>query len=893
MRYLYACFKGYIGFYNGLGLDKLEIDFKKAQHKITIISGVNGCGKSTLLNALNPFPDPLSVFMENKEGRKILQIANDSDIYDIDIISAIDAKGSRKTTKAYIKKNGLELNENGNVSSYKDIIFSEFDLDSNYLSLAQLSSDQKGLGDKPPAERKKFVSGIINDLEVYNQMYKTLNKKALIFKSHINNLHTKIQNIGVRENLESMLNSLRYKETEIKNSILASNNEIVAIQARSNVTEDESREYIKLVNDRNQLQPTVDDEDIKLNKYYHDTKISNDNIEDKYNEDKNTLSNYKVQYSSILSSQKIKSDRLVEVNNSVNTMRATIESSNSNNEDNVGDFLAESTKRLKEYTEELYKEKVPTNSTSLIPQLTNLISFYNRFIQSIDHFYDGLSSEDINIIISIGIENAINNCREQLSNILNQIEQKKDELIDKQSDLKALAILENRPDNCKINTCPFIADSLSIRNRLGSTDITEVIEAIQRQISDLSLSSSEIQSNLDHMNSLVSKSVELDAIRSSITEFIPTMELFNEHIDLDNGLLNMSRFDNQRDPSRLQKILNLLILYREEDNNNQVLKAKYDAFRDKIQLLNSSKSMLEKLEKEKEELIPTIQKINQDREFYSNIINELQDKITVEESYYNLYKKYKEHKSLYDQINAKIEIFDKKSSKSIEELKKVDYIRSQINNLNQQLNPITNQISSINGQLTLLSSYENEYNNYKAKFDYIEEVKKFCSPTNGGIQTIFMQMYMNKTMTLTNQILSMLFQGGLKILDFIINDKEFRIPFIGEGLPVEDISYGSNAQVSMMSMIINLVLLYQGSTKYNIASLDELDSMLDSRNRSQFVQVLYKSIDILNINQLFIISHSIETETADCDIIRLKQYQDYESSVQSGNIIYDYEATNK
>jgi ABC-type oligopeptide transport system ATPase subunit len=97
----------------------------------------------------------------------------------------------------------------------------------------------------------------------------------------------------------------------------------------------------------------------------------------------------------------------------------------------------------------------------------------------------------------------------------------------------------------------------------------------------------------------------------------------------------------------------------------------------------------------------------------------------------------------------------------------------------------------------------------------------------------------------------------------------------------------------MMSMIINLVLLYQGSTKYNIASLDELDSMLDSRNRSQFVQVLYKSIDILNINQLFIISHSIETETADCDIIRLKQYQDYESSVQSGNIIYDYEATNK
>ena len=73
--------------------------------------------------------------------------------------------------------------------------------------------------------------------------------------------------------------------------------------------------------------------------------------------------------------------------------------------------------------------------------------------------------------------------------------------------------------------------------------------------------------------------------------------------------------------------------------------------------------------------------------------------------------------------------------------------------------------------------------------------------------TLFMQLYMTKTKELANQVLSMLFGGGYTILDFIINSNEFRIPFVGEGLPVDDISSGSASQIAMMGMIINLVLL--------------------------------------------------------------------------------------
>ena len=134
----------------------------------------------------------------------------------------------------------------------------------------------------------------------------------------------------------------------------------------------------------------------------------------------------------------------------------------------------------------------------------------------------------------------------------------------------------------------------------------------------------------------------------------------------------------------------------------------------------------------------------------------------------------------------------------------------------------------------------------------------------------------------------MLFNGEYRLLDFVINESEFRIPFIGSGIPVDDISSGSSSQISIMGMIINLVLLHQASTKFNIARLDEIDAGLDNKNRSDFINFIFYTMNILEIEQVFMISHSIEADNSNADIIKLKTYDDYESGIKSGNIIYDY-----
>ena len=104
-----------------------------------------------------------------------------------------------------MSKNGTELNTTGNVTSYKEVLFSEFELDSNYIALSKLSSEDRGLADKTPAERKKFVGNIISSIDTYNEIYKNLNKKASTYKSFINNLSTKINNLGNEESLHNKL----------------------------------------------------------------------------------------------------------------------------------------------------------------------------------------------------------------------------------------------------------------------------------------------------------------------------------------------------------------------------------------------------------------------------------------------------------------------------------------------------------------------------------------------------------------------------------------------------------------------------------------------------------------------------------------------------------------
>ena len=209
----------------------------------------------------------------------------------------------------------------------------------------------------------------------------------------------------------------------------------------------------------------------------------------------------------------------------------------------------------------------------------------------------------------------------------------------------------------------------------------------------------------------------------------------------------------------------------------------------------------------------------------------------------------------------------------------------ELEGLNLKLIPsTTDEINKNRYKMVLFYEYQKEFKEFSEKFGRIETIKKYASPTT-GIQTLFMQMYLNNMITTSNKLLSLLFGGNYVLYPFVVNENEFRIPCSGKGLMNDDISSMSTSQICMISMIISFALLHQSSGVYNIVKLDEMDGGLDQENRVQFIVLLRQMMNTLGYEQCIMISHNSELSTADTDVILLRNN---DTERIQGNIIYDF-----
>ena len=152
MKFASLYLQNYIGIYNGMGLSEIFIDFTKSNHRTIVIRGDNGSGKSTIMKSLSLFPDGNEQFIPNLPAKKEIILIDGAISYTLTFIHGVKNNGQREVTKAYIGKNiaGVfsQLNENGNVSSFKDILNEELGLDPNFEALSQLSTEDRCIADK-------------------------------------------------------------------------------------------------------------------------------------------------------------------------------------------------------------------------------------------------------------------------------------------------------------------------------------------------------------------------------------------------------------------------------------------------------------------------------------------------------------------------------------------------------------------------------------------------------------------------------------------------------------------------------------------------------------------------------------------------------------------------
>ena len=907
MRILHIKLVGYVGLYNGIGVKDLEIDFTRSRNRICVISGANGCGKSTLLNALNILPDGRDLLVPSFSASKSIVLSDNDIIYNINILYPIDSSGNRITTKAYIQKNGVELNQNGNVSSYKDIIFNEFDLDSNYITLSHLSGDDRGLADKKPAERKKFLASISGSLDVYNDIYKNLNKKANTYKSYINNLTGKIRAIGNESNLRSGLVSLSNRETKLTDMIEVLKTEIIQnqtliqvndpdgkLQERYNTIESELNDIgrkntLALKELRVFYEDNFDTSETKLNKESLLSEIEELNTQINYHKDKRNENNTNILV--LTNSIQNNTDR-IEANN------IRISKLSNDIDQGLDKQISIYTDRLNSIRQEFLSYNMNPDNVISKTDMDQLIFVLSEFIKDIDLLYESVNGYSISEFIEIIKQNKIsshlqieNKNLDELNSVNSKLEK---QLMQAKSDLSIVSVLDSRPSECKIDSCLFLKESFKALNKYkDKKEIEDQIEYLEGFIADNNKLIDEIKDDIEKYNNMLSSETILDAIIAlldsnhailsnfSMTRGIRDSEtlygrisrnyMFNEFRDL-SVLTNIS--NDIIEYNNINKVYNNLLSLQKTNNRN------IEECNELLSEVKELESIIEKDKSNREALI-------KDNTFLDGLINNCEIRINLINGLISRYDKWVEVDNKYKLLELEFKNLQKQFEGSTEILQRISKAQQELLSAKNELSPIVDQRKNIESQLLLLESYSKEYNEYSEKYIVIDKLKRYSSPT-GGIQSLFMSLYMNKTLDLANQLLGMIFQGQYKLLEYVINQDEFRMPFIGNGLIVDDISSGSTSQVCIMGMIINLVLLNQASTKYNITRLDEIDGGLDHQNRYMFVDILQKIIQILNIEQLFIISHSVESALSNVDVIQLAPIPDYEDVFTGANIIYSY-----
>lgn len=901
MRLQRLILDNYIGIYNGMGLERIEIDFRKCIHKILVIKGDNGSGKSTVFRALSPLSDSSNEYIYNKDGGKEIEyLLNDGSLLNIKYWSqAVYDKNSQRWThksprcsiqRTFVGSKPIELNPSGNVTSAKDVIYEIFQLDDNFMVLSALSSSNKGIGSLRPSDRKRYVNSVISSLSDFISMNKMLTKKGAILKSMLNSLLAKLDQIG---NVEMVVDNLKQDQ--------------ITMQGLDKKKTELIEELAKL---KTQMESISTDGDI-LKKYeeevhrYKQVKEEFDKLTvvDYSEESINETSKHIIEVDTLIGVFNCELEELVDketkLRGDLDNICYKIESLNDNKRyKDICTRIADIDNKIFSYEQELEKIGFKHYKDIYADQYTIALDSIEEFNKSVLNINDAYDSSLIGSVVDMIIK------KQQIEpsddeKVIESLTQKANDLfdiIDEQNDLQQLVELgKDIPTDCNhMDTCPFIKNIIEAKKKYWTKEEEEQIRSKRSELLSI------IERVKEHME-LYHRMIKCKDDISNLVSItlrqgvqIPLSKFFGKPVlSSEKEILDMVRSANTIDidlgsywdrSGYLKMIENL-------KKDKEVLaeeKNKSENARHQMSILSTQRDSitesLDKLLEQKQVLMTSIKEREEQKLELENKYNELMLAKTTREHYNivsiqyidskekvkNLHEQSVKYKELSEQYNAK----------------KIEY-----NNLTMNDLPIvSSRIEKAKYILTTYEQYKRDYDQYVSLYQKLQVIKEYSSID--GIQAVYIEAFLNSMLKTTNELLRLLFNGRFMIKEFIVNDSEFSIPCIdSNGQERQDISDMSDSQLSMISMIISFVLLYQASEFYNIIKLDEVDASLDNTNRLQFATLIGNIIGMLRFDQCIIISHNneIDLNQVDMMLFRVEKREELSNLLSSGaNVIFCY-----
>lgn len=827
MKVTYIRLENVAGIAVGSDKDLLEISFENSRNNIVSIVGRNGVGKTVLLSSISPFSGVTSLdersslpyITPGKNGYKEIHYQEGTDEFIIK--HYYKASKDSHTIKSYFMMNGVELNENGNVTSFLALVEDYFGLTPEMMRLIRLGSNVNSFISLAPAKRKEYIGKLIEEIDMYMKIHKKISEdmrvvKAMMASNNTNLYNCHISDLIVEEDkLMKLSKNIAGYEKE-RDKLLGKIAKIRSLMAE---------------NDIDDLRRKYQDAEASLSEFNRvESSIKDSSLEgvtvDKLIAKRSNITEKRITIQSKINSYRISIDNTLR---SIERLEVSVKKITSNNDMQSLISAIETLRDSIKSTNKVVIDFKPNGSTSNeVYQLIAKLTSFNQISQMIHTF--GSRPTEVYLKLKRSGKSVDKFLKDQRKHNISRVNK---------SDITALFDSVFKDDmiitpNCdtQYTECPYYRMSEvlnTVRDKLEEESYDdETLRYIQV-----------ISNNIDNILN------ELD-----LTTHVRIPEVFREDFMERRILDRLEQHLPFFDLSPLQEFLTIL--------------KEHEIYRDNVAKLNEYEHQLSVYKNSGiDSHLAEIKQLRDSVSFYQNNIAALEQEtkaVTKEleeiDSQIALVTKYEDGKKYRKMFESTLvstkKILDPLESASSERME-LEFSLRQITNI---INVTREEQKALEAKIAEYNRLSKESEELSTRMADLKAILDTCS-TRKGIPVVYMNKYLGKIQKLANDLLSIVYGNKLQLGKFKVTNEVFEVPYIKKGKKIGDIKYASQSEVPLATMALSFALADRATGKYNILLLDEADAGLDEETRPKVLKMLDTQMDKLKAEQLFIISHNM------------------------------------
>lgn len=841
--------------YVGLRRERLRLDFSKFDNIITIIVGEMGTGKTTILSQLHPWSN-IGVLDERnsdqmirseKDGIKHIVFKDGNDTFDI--VHKYTWTKDHHSTKSFFKFNGEELNPNGNVSSFKDIVTKMMGADQSYLRITRLGPNVSNLIDMPWNQRKSYVASIIENVDIYTNILVEIRNMIKSCDAELSALTKQVMGVTDDE-----LKNMKIQLVELDKSL-----------------DDDSKKILNMYAD---IQQIVSENNLILAKYENDIAAAKGKINSRLSRNRDKQSD--------LSNRIRELDGNIDINTvmmEIGSISANIDNTKQNRsllEDQYNTLsvqLNQLETKKNNSADSRYMEELIKNYQDLV----NKVSFYNEQlanykpimtsaeinslisdIRTLDEIIFTTRSYNrhiLNDILSSSINNPVSYAKEQIGKLQERIIKLKRHISNLRY-LESYNVTSELPEitNKECLLCPYYTTHPNIAKKTNQGKTESKIKEINAEIEEC-----QNKINLYEDYSVVNTKIEqCKRLFYNIKDSVQKLGALKSY-DIKGILLSNNVW---YDYDKIITELELAVNYNDRNIISSKLidlKAEIDRYEhlnldEIVKQIKSKSDMLEDTKTAIKECDDNITKLNDELERLNKVMND-----------YTIIDDLKRDLSVVEKL---LEDDDKLLEELLKDSDKLQSNKFDLNDLQDRFDHLQGQYNSNKTNYEKLSNTINIIGTSKAQINdlqekkYIYELIKDASSPQTGIPLLYVQLFLNDCITITNQLISMVLDESVEIMGLDLSKPDMKIPYRKNGQIMEDVKSASQGERAAISLALSFAFMHKclamnkGDYNYNILLLDEIDAPFDSNARDKCIQILAQQIKVNNVEQVFFITHN-------------------------------------